>query len=185
MKTIEILAGTHIDTAARMLVEQAPARAVFNEIEIKAFATDTDPAEIVSNYDAQCEARRIAYEQSPEGHRRAAESEARRVAAQATVDACLSDLPCLDFGNPGAVLAWVERIADAADHVGVVYDRERVEKAFSAAGWWPSANCGLRFDEDDARNYAGWIVGQWLASGYPAVGMFAEKWRERFCAVEN
>ena len=48
-----------------------------------------------------------------------------------------------------------------------------------AAARWAA---GEDFREDDARNFAGWIVGQWLASGYPLVSTFADQWRERFAA---
>jgi hypothetical protein len=180
MRTIDFLAGTPIEQASRLLVENAPARGVFNEIPLRARYATTRPEDIVRHYHWRLELRSITYAHSPRGRKMAAEQEADRASKQATVDACLSALPALDFADADAVVSWVERIADAADRIGVLYDRAAVVETFTAAGWPPGVNCGEDFDESDQRNYAGWIVGQWLASGYPNVGMFAEKWRERF-----
>lgn len=185
MRTIDLLPGTTIEDAALMLVAAAPARADFNGIRIRAKYATTNPRDIAAQYHWTLTLRAITFAHSPAGKRLAAEQEARKLAAQTAVDACLSDLTSLDFESPTAVLAWVERVANAADHIGVVYDRGAVAERFAAAGWSPGVNCGPAFDGDDARNYAGWIVGQWLSSGYPNVGMFAEKWRARFASPVN
>lgn len=71
MKTIELLAGTHIVTAAAHLVAHAPARADFNGITIRARYATTKPSDIVSRFRYLCDLRAVAYSESPRGKRAA------------------------------------------------------------------------------------------------------------------
>jgi len=93
-------------------------------------------------------------------------------------------------------LEWfVERVNDymksraareAADRVialGVKYNHETVIEMFKTRGWFPNVNCDDQFNADDARNFAGWIVGQWLDCKHPGVIWFIEQWCERFDGV--
>ena len=181
MQTIDAMPGTSIETFATMLVARAPARGVFNDIELIA-THGMSPGFIVTTYWEKSEARAEARRNSPEGKAVAAEQERRRAAAQRTVDVAVAALPALDFSNVTSVLTWVESVADAADRTDVTWDRDAVLETFRVNGWEPGANCNDDFDADDARNFAGWVVGQWLQSGYPMVKMFADQWRAKFCS---
>jgi hypothetical protein len=88
----------------------------------------------------------------------------------------------LDFDDADAVLRWVEAAAQPADRIGVTYDHNAVRAWFVGHGWGVGVNCGDYFDAEDERNFAGWIVGQWLASRYPMVDRFAADWRAKFRA---
>lgn len=116
MKQIEIECGTSILHAASLLIANAPAFAMFNEVRIEATTADTDQDAIVY----------------------------------------------------------------AADTSGVIYNHAEVTHFFQSRGWPPGANCKPFFNEEDPRNYAGWIVGQWLESRIPLVLHFIEKWRVKF-----
>lgn len=180
MKTIEFYPGTNIDEAAEALVRQAPAAAMFNGIRLRARYATTSPRDIVAQFQRNLDEQHIRWTNSAAGKRSRAEQERRRQEAQALVDACIEDLTGLDMGDPWSVLAWVDRMSGPADHVDVTYDHEGVVRRFVAAGWKPGANCKPHFDGEDARNFAGWIVGQWLASRWPSVSSFIEDWRAKF-----
>lgn len=180
MRQITFDAGTSIHIAARLLRSYAPAFGIFNDIRLEAKSGSVDPQSIVDGYNAEMEARRKAYAESPEG-RRAAEERAAEVARnQAVVDAHMERLPWLDCSNPKLVLYWLGGIVEAAGDVDVKYNRNFVVETFKARGWKPGVNCGSEFDENDPRNYAGYIVGQWLECGHPMVLGFIERWRAKF-----
>lgn len=180
MQTINLTPGTTIDRAAKMLVANAPARADFNGIPIRARYATTRAADIVRHYEIRSDLRAYAYHHSPAGIAAALRDAADIAAKQDAIDSLVRGLPLLDFDNPAAVLAWVEAAADPADRVGVHYDHGRVADRFDAAGWPEGANCGDAFDGEDERNFAGWIVGQWLACRYPGVVRFVAQWRAKF-----
>ena len=180
MQTIELTAGTTIHHAARMLRAAAPARAVFNDIPIRARYATTRPEDIVKQYHWNDEIRRIVYQHSARGiasKKRAAEVLA---SAQATVNACVERLPALDMADARAVLAWVEEMAPAADHYQISYDHSATVATFDAAGWCPGMNCGEAFDGESADNFAHWVVGQWLETRHPMVVSFIADWRAKF-----
>lgn len=182
MKTIEFYPGTNIDEAAEALVRQAPAAAMFNGIRLRARYATTSPRDIVAQFQRNLDEQHIRWTNRVAGKLSRAAQERRRQEAQALVDACIEDLTGLDMGDPWSVLQWVDRMVSPADHVGVMYDHGEVVRRFVAAGWEPGANCKPDFDGEDARNYAGWIVGQWLASKWPGVSTFVASWQERFGA---
>lgn len=185
MRQIECMPGDHIETVARKLVAHAPARAMFNDIPIRAKYATTCAADVVREYNWRVTLRGITYQHSAAGKAARAKQEAARAAAQAAVNAHVMALESLDMNDAPAVLAWIEGMVDPADHIGLTYDHDAVTARFSAAGWLPGANTDGDFDEKDARNFAGWIVGQWLASRWPGVVRFIQDWRQRFAEPVN
>ncbi len=179
MQTIELLAGTSINQAADMLVAAAPARAMFNDIPIRAKYATTNPRDIVNQYLWASDIRRITWEHSPAGKTAAAQAKQYLSECQATLNERVAAMP--DFGDVAAVLSWVEAMAPAADHIGVTYDHAAVVAAFTEAGWPPGVNCGPDFDGESPHNFAGWIVGQWLETRHP-IGRFIQDWRAKFAA---
>lgn len=179
MNTIDLSPGTHISEAARELVRLAPARATFNDIPIRARYATTQPRDIVNEYHRRSEIRYIVYQHSAKGRAQAAERARDLAAKQAIVDTQIDALGSLDFTNCKAVLAWVEATAPAADRVDVSWDRAAALAAFKAHGWGRGVNCGPDFDPLDPRNFAGWIVGQWL-DGFANVVHFIVDWRTSF-----
>lgn len=184
MKEITFVPGTSIHAAAQLLHSFAQiddgAFGVFNDIRLEAVHGSADPQIVVDEYNVKMEARRKAYAESPEGQRAAAERSAVVARNQALVDRHIERLPWLDCSNPLLVLYWLGGIVEAADDAGVKYDRSFVVETFKARGWMPDANCKPNFDENDPRNYAGYIVGQWLECGHPIVLDFIERWRAKF-----
>ena len=180
MRSIIFTAGTSIDNAARALVSNAPARGEFNGIAIRARYATTNPRDIVARYHIMTELRGIVWQASPEGRRIRAEQERRTAEAQSTMDRLVDLLPDLPMTEPASVLAWVREAAGPADRIGVRWDRDAVKAHFAANGWLPGVNCGEAFNGDDARNFAGWIVGQWLKYGFPGVDRFVDDWRAKF-----
>lgn len=185
MKTIEFYAGTRIDEAAEALVHLAPAAAMFNGIRVRARYATTKPQDIVAQFERDQTAAAIRWETSAAGKRSRADQERRWREAQALVDVCIEALTELDMADPRSVLTWVDRMSAPADHVGVTYDHDAVIKQFVAAGWAPGVNCRPAFNGEDARNVAGWIVGQWLAHKWPGVSSFIEDWRAKFGECGN
>ena len=183
MKTIELLWGTGIETAAHKLVRNAPACADFNGVRLRARHATTRPRDIVAHYHRQSEERSIIWRNSPDGKLVAAETAAAAVWCQAVIDRQMGALAGLYFDDVPAVIAWVEPMIEATDRVGVVFNRAAVGTIFAHNGWGTNVNCGEAFDESDARNVAGWIVGQWLACGWPGIDRFIDDWRAKFSAV--
>lgn len=182
MQTYDLLPGTRIDDAATFLVQHAPARADFNGIALRARYATTRPGDLAAYYSRKMDERGIIWSNSPEGKRTLAEQGARTAALQDTANRCMHAIATIDFSDPACVLRWVEDMADPVDRIGVSVDRERILSVFAANGWEPGVNCGDAFDGNDPRNFAGWIVGQWLASWYPHAPQFIAQWRERFAA---
>lgn len=188
MRNIEIPPGTSIENAAELLRMNAPARGTFNGIEIVAKYSTTRPADIVAQYLRLSDERRDAYDRSPAAKAREEERVKNVAKQQAIVDACIAGLYALKLDAADTcdaidtVLAWTERMADAANYVDVKYDHDTLVWYFAAHGWSAGANCGSDFDGEDPRNVAGWIVGQWLKCRYPAVDVFVADWREKFMA---
>ncbi len=180
MKTLTIRNGTHIDSVADLLVKNAPASTVFNGIRVRAKYRTTCPWDIVKQYRRAVEKRDTIWCNSPAGRARAA----GYAAAQENVIEFEHDLETLDFNDPAAVLAWVEPAALAFDSVGITWNRFYVLERFAQGGWLPEAYEGSNLDRNSARQYAGWIVGQWLAHEHPRLGHWCDEWRSRFAREE-
>jgi hypothetical protein len=180
MEEIKLAPGTSINIAAHLLRFHAPAFGIFNDIRLEAADGSADPQTIVDGYNVELEARANAYAKSPEGQCAAAERSAEVAEKQAIVDRHIERLPWLDCLNPRLVLYWLGGLAEAADDADVKYDRKFVVETFETRGWKPGVNCEADFNENDARNYAGYIVGQWLECGNPMVLGFIERWCAKF-----
>lgn len=183
MKTMEFLPGTCIDDAAATLVANAPAQTNFNGICVRARYATTCPQDVVSQFNRDMDARSEAWANSVYGREQAAERTRHRANMQKIIDQHMERLRWIDFTNARLVLYWVGGIADAVDCLGVKYNHETVIEMFKTRGWFPNVNCDDQFNADDARNFAGWIVGQWLDCKYPGVIRFIEQWCERFDGV--
>ncbi len=185
MQTIELTVGTTIHRAARMLVAAAPARAVFNDIPIRARYATTRPEDIVNQYHWDDDIRCIRYQNSAEGRALQKRVENERTAAQSVINGCVARLPTLDMTDAHAVLAWIEEMADPVDHAGVTYDYAAIVATFESAGWRREMNCGEDLNFEEADNVAHYIVGQWLATMHPMVLKFIADWREKFPQIEQ
>lgn len=180
MQTIDLLPGTSIDRAAALLVASAPARADFNGVPIRARYATTRPRDIIAHFLRLSDERTVRWRNSVEGKRVLAEQEAKRLEMQARADECMGLLDVMPLAEPRSALMWIARMAPAADRIGIAFDKGEVRRAFARAGWIPGANCGPDFNGEDARNFAGWIIGQWLACWWPGVAMFVDQWRAKF-----
>lgn len=180
MQTIEFMPGETIESAARKLVAAAPAQGTFNGIKLTVNENYIGSDHVVFDYRLKYAGRAATYAASPEGKRAAAEAVERPLQAQATVDAHVLSLAHLNFADTDAVLSWVEGVAIAADHIDIGLDRAALRNVFGTGGWEIGVNCGRDFDGEDERNFAGWIVGQWLDCWCPMVTGFIEQWRTKF-----
>lgn len=180
MKTIEFMPGETIESAASKLVAAAPAQGTFNGIKLTVNENYIGSDHVVFDYRLKYAGRAATYAASPEGKRAAAEAVERLAQAQATVDVHVFSLAHLDFADTDAVIAWVAGVADAADHVDIKLNRAALREMFVFSGWGIGVNCGRDFDGEDERNFAGWIVGQWLDCWHPMVNGFIEQWRTKF-----
>ena len=73
-------------------------------------------------------------------------------------------------------------MAGPCDNIYVKRDKQKIISTFQKNRWHVGANCGKDFNAEDRRNFAGYIVGQWLDSwrdGLPQ--KFAADWRRKFC----
>ena len=186
MKTIEIMAGTHIEKAAEILCNFAPARATFNGIEIRARYATTRAADLVATWTRRNDARCVAWSPAREAQKRADAEDVR--AKQVHIRNMVAGLPAIDWTDHAGPIAWLCTMQNAADRVGVVYDRGAVILAFALAGYERNVYCGDTFDGNDRNIFARWLIGQALegiaAHGAPhgMIHRFADDWRAKFGA---
>lgn len=178
MNIIEAICGDRVEDVIAQLVAAAPARVTFNGVTLRARYRTTKAADIVARYMGTWD--KPYPKDTPESRREKKRRDAEIAAKQAVIDGLLAALVTLDFYDSSAVVHWVESIAEVADDVGVRLNRFAVAARFAAHGWGANVNTGADFNADDARNFAGWIVGQWLHCGYPMVTRFAADWRAKF-----
>lgn len=183
--------GEHISSFAARLVraadEHGTAKGIFNEVEVVA-DRGASAEELCAQWDKKCEARHVAYINSPEGKAAAAKREADIAAAQEKHDGLVHDLTSLNFKDDVAVLDWLCAVQDCTDHVSVVTDKARILSAFRAAGFEANANCGsaYRGDRDNEFRY---LVGQAM-DGLETVAIhgiihkFVDDWKAKFIRTQ-
>lgn len=183
--TITFSPGEHIQRAAQMLVDAAPATGTFNDITLTADGNVTAEA-IVDDYMAESERRSRAYLESPEGRKAARRRQIEIENLQAKADRLMETLPTI-FDGPSVtaildrILGWLSEMGGPRDHVGVKVDVPHIVSAFTSHGYKLDANCGTEFNEHDPDNFARWIIGQALQEPYyPGTQRFVDEWRERF-----
>ena len=81
----------------------------------------------------------------------------------------MQKLESLNFEDLEEVLDWFKLFGEAAGRIDVTYDKENVIRAFTEKGFGIAVNAKSDFDKDDARKYAGYIIGQALDSIRKAV----------------
>lgn len=189
MKTIEVLAGEDIRSAAERLVgaalEGEPASCGFNGITLTA-EEGTTVDEIVDFYVEESARRARAYRESPEGRKAERQRRIEVENLQAKADKLMERLPTIFQGSSvlgilDNILGWLSDIEDARDRVGVKVDTALLISTFTAHGYVPGANCHEQFNESDPDNFARQIIGQAIKEPYvPLIASFAEKWRKKF-----
>jgi hypothetical protein len=190
---IKFGAGTHIDMAAKMLVdavtkEGVPVQGKFNDILLIADTAST-PDGIVAFWDQQSAIRAEEYRNSPEGKRAQAEAEERRSRLQQIHDSLMRKLPSLDMSDDVQVLDWLCQMQEPSDHIGIIVRRSTIVSAFEKAGFVAGANTGKAYKADDRNNSFRYLVGQALSGlkDGPAIHSilhkFAKEWREKFLAT--
>jgi hypothetical protein len=189
---LEAKPGQHVQQFAQQLIDRAKADGVdvegdFNGITLHVSSDEPVTAEdLVNFYSQESDRRAEEYRQSPEGVKAAEEDEARKNALQEKADQLVTQLDSLDFSNLEAVIDWIVDFQDASDHIGVSFDREKVVSTFRSHGFDVGVNTGEAFNEEDAENFAKWLVGQALG-GINSVGAihqvvhrFAGDWKMKF-----
>ena len=163
-ETLETLPGDYLPH----VIERALARAgdaggavrfTFNGATVEVTGDQTSE-EVRAAIETQWEAEAAAYRASPAGIKAAAAAEARLAHYQREHDA-LTAMPIVSLGE-AALVKWVGRYADAADHIGV---RGRntfaVAEALEAAGYARNDACGLPEAEYEQPSVmARYIIGQ-------------------------
>lgn len=158
-----------------------------NGILVEVTARD-NPVTLYQKWEREMDRRAAEYRRSPEGRRAAAEAAARLQSYQQQMDRLMEELPNLDFSDMGALIDWLDRLADPSDHIGVPTPAEEIVSAFIEHGFVPNANTKGQFNGDDPENYARWLIGQAL-DGLNTMGAihgvyhkFAKEWKEKFAA---
>ena len=167
MKEVQPGAGQHISAAMKRLAAEAasgPAFSVFNGIRVEARPGDTAEA-LCERWSADSEKRRREYEASPEYRERERQALAEQERASKTIADAMATLWRLDFGDIGAVLAWIASFAEATDRVGVdnALLLKEMPECFARHGLVPNMNCGAAFVKGDRVVEARWLVGQALS----------------------
>lgn len=189
---IKFSPGTHIEQAAEQLVaaavEHGTATGQFNDVPLTADASST-PAEIVSRWNSESDARAAAWRASPEGKKAEQESNQRRADAQTLHDSLMKRLPALNMKDDAAVLDWLCQMQGPTDHVGVIVRRDTIVSHFEKAGYRSNVNYGDDFKPRDRDNVFRYLVGQALhglkegPAIHPILHKFAAEWRADFRVV--
>ncbi len=190
MRTINFGAGCHINRAAEMLISAAPARGLFNEIEMTASPGETVDL-VAGRYHAESEARAKAWHESPAGIADAERNRAEIAHLQAKHDSLIAAMPALDINDRVAVLDWLCGVQEASDRIGVKVSREQIILAFGGYGYFAGDCCGDAFVAGDADVEFRWLVGQAL-DGLSSTGAihglfhkFARQWKAKHSTQES
>lgn len=186
MKTIDFSAhvGMRIDRAAQLLVDNAPARGLFNGVSIRARYATTHPRDLVNEYHWQRTLRDIRYAHSPKGKAEQREREQRRIERQSQVDVLVASLPI--FGDPLSVVLWIRAMIEAMDMVGVLVPTSQIARAFRDHGYRRDMCTGDDYNHDDIHNTACYLAGQFLAILEPnslggnTLRFLCDQWIERW-----
>lgn len=192
-QVIEFSPGLHISHAAQQLVAAAQAdgnaTGTFNGIELTATA-DSNPADIVAEFDRESEARAEKWRNSAAGIAYAKAEDERRASLQAKHNVLMKRLSSLDWSNDAAVLDWLCQMQKPSDYVGVITRCATIISAFEAHGFKAGENTGAAYRDGDRKNMFRYLVGQAL-DGLDKVGAihpilldFSTEWRSRFGVPE-
>lgn len=179
--------GIHIDAACQEAVAFAqragePQSFDFNGITVVANA-DSNPAELSAKWSADIEAERVAYQNSAEGKKQAAERQAAITTKQGTHDSLVADLPRVLSERRDSLMRWLRDFAEVADDIGVKKDFAPVMSQLEGAGYSVNEATGLDKSEyEKPAIMAAYIVGQAMACmkggmpPHPVTGSFVEKY---------
>jgi hypothetical protein len=155
---IEFLAGETINQACARLVglaneTRANVYGDFNGIGLVAHE-GADVGEIVKAYHEKSEARRLAWERSPEGIA-ATERRAKDIAkVQAEADAAIADLPNVDLSDLSAAITWLLRIREPSDRIGVRINAPMIVETFKRFGYAADDYCVRELSRNERRRMA-------------------------------
>lgn len=137
---------------------QLPVQFDFNGVQITATVTDEVQA-LVSKFHAELDARKVAYEASPEGKRRAEELQQQQALRDGKATQLLAELPAALATEPDTVL-WIGRFAEVSDYIGLSYDKQAVAETLESAGYVRNDCVGNPSVKTDKTVFARWLVGQ-------------------------
>lgn len=146
---------------------QLPVQFDFNGVQITATATD-EALTLVGKFHAELDARRVAYEASPEGKRRAEEQRQQQAERDGKATQLLAELPAALATEPDTV-SWIGRFAEVSDYIGLSYDKQAVAATLESAGYVRNDCVGDPAVKTNKTVFARWLVGQAidnLRSGY-------------------
>lgn len=187
VETLETFAGERLfDVCDRAVVRadqrRSPVRIAFNGV-----AVIVQPGRHASSVEIEVhrlmDANAAAYRASPAGRKATADAQARLDSCQHEHDT-LTSMPIATLSE-AALMDWLARYTDAADHIGVKgRDTAAVADALEAAGYKPGDACGLpEADYLNPRTMARYVVGQaidCLRSGmgpHPVTHKFIDEYR--------
>jgi hypothetical protein len=186
MLRYEVLVGTRLDRAVAEMLEMASCgeaiQTEFNDIPITVRPGEA-AADVVARWEAELERRADEYRRSPEGIA-AAERRQRDVAErQWRVNGLVAELrTTLDFSDSAALIRWLDRLTEAADHVDVKVPRIEILAAFVNHGYLANVNTGDAYDPADRENTARYLIGQGMDGigrmgvPHPIFRKFAADW---------
>ena len=153
---------------------------IFNDNPITVSPDDKLP-DVLENWNAECNRRRLEYEQSLEyiasklKHAQELQQQKDRVAE------LLNNPP--DFTDLNDVITWLEELM-RCDYINIKY--HGIVELFNSKGFYPNVNTGSDFKENDKENWARYLIGQAL-DGIQSMGAippiyedFAQTWRNKF-----
>lgn len=179
MKTIQLRLGQSIESGARELCAQAPARADFNGIMLRARYATTRPEDVAMEYGRRSRAQSAMW--SPERTARAARWAAEQEATRKRIAAECSALPTIDWTDHAEPLAWIERVVEEN-----IPNASGIASIFGERGYVADACTDDAFDGENRDNVARFIVGQAMANLarvgaiHPMCGEFVRRWRSKF-----
>jgi hypothetical protein len=112
------------------------------------------------------------------------EKEAKRLAMEA--GALMEEAKTMDWRDMAVVLGWLAKIQPYTDHVDLEEFHEEVHSLLKSHGFAANVNLEKKFQENNPRNYAEYIIGQAMdgleriGAMHPTVQTFVERWRAKF-----
>jgi hypothetical protein len=183
--------GRTISETAQLLIKEAnrcneDVGYIFNNITIIVSKTATVDS-VVNSYSTESKRLHEVYLRSPEYQDKLAQDEKELEEAKIELENQLSIMYKLDFSNLKEVLVWLTKFQPLSDRTGVMTNsiKQEVMTTFESNGFIAGANTGDQFDENDADNYARYIIGQAMSgiqdsSIHQVLHSFVDRWLAKF-----
>lgn len=189
--TIEAHLGQRLEQITKMMCEirkqyNCDVKTTFNDIALELlFCLPKPPQELEEEYHRIINEKREKYKNSPEGKKKAEKEKMLLENKKDRYNSMMGSLENIVANkNNLFILYWLKDFQPISDDNRLVIDTKKIIAVFNSHGYEADVNTGENFREDDADNYARYIIGQCLSmlanvgAIHGVVHKFIKTWQE-------